>query len=786
MTLLPARLRGEPLQGELVHRARRAGGVDVGGSEVRAPKAATQANPYQNPQLPMVQEWNATQAFRFGYLANVIGYRAVQVIANAIAAVPIVAGRTPTKPNDINESSPITKLLGPPPGGPAPKLSARKLIRWTIAQWIVTGRFGWEIEFPGQPGKSAPVAFWPLVSANLDAVQSTSGAEWFKRFEYGAWSDKRKLSTEQVFYDWEPGALDFRQAESPLQAARYDLSLINLCDRYGLAFLRNNAVPAHVITTTKFPDEEHKRRFEEAWQGEFGGPENAGRTYIHEVDDDGDGPVSESIHITQLGLSQKDARMVETRKEALKEVAWSLGVPWSKIDASERTFDNAEIEDRTFWEERLLPLMVDLQDAINMQLAPLFGSDVAWFDLRNVRALSARRVNPVTAAVGAPSMVQAQLMQINEAREDYGLAPIEGGDRMMTVEEITALRGGRLGIEDLGAVDPPIDPEPEPEPEPEAERTPPETETRVVDPDAIEARRARIWAQTDAVATSVEGRWVRAFRRLFARQEEATLSRLTGRRGRQAGLGETRDVDDVDTDEFFTRAYWVAQTAELAEDLYAQAAGAGLDRLHMLFEIDFDLSAPWVDEFIEARAQQLAGQVTQTTYDAIRAELVAGVADGESVDDIADRVRRVFSIASDTRAVTIARTEVISAYNAAGMHGAAQLPRDVVMGAEWIATRDGRTRDSHASADGQVRRFGEPFDVGGDALEYPGDPNGRSGNVINCRCAVAFLTPEEFVEAASRARPVVDQRIAAFALDLTPTGEFDELAFRRSLTGVAA
>lgn len=761
--------------------------------ERRDPSAATRSLGYTSPGLPMVQEWDAHQAFRFGYLANVIGYRAVQVRANAAASIPLVAGPDPAKPNDINPNAPITRLLGPPPGGPAKGLSARRLIRWTWAQWIVTGRFGWEIEH-GDSGP--PVAFWPLVSAYLDAIPSTRGADWWQSFRYGQWTDKRKLGRDQVFYDWSPGALDFRQAESGLQASRYDLSLINMADRYGVAFLKNNAVPATIVTTTAFPDDDHKRRFEENWQGEFGGPENAGRVYVHEVDDDGEGPVGESIDIKQLGLSQKDARLVEQRKEALVEVAWSLGVPWSKIDASGRTFDNAEIEDRSFWTETMLPDLLDFQDAINMQLAPLFGSDVVWFDLRGVRALQSKQVNPVTASVGAPSMVFAQLMQINEARADYGLEPIEGGDRMMTAAEIQALRGGQMSPDELGATPPPAAPTPGDEPadddededdtEDDDDRAAVEHETRIADPEALEARRARIWAATDAVASSIEARWVRTFRRLFSRQLDATISRLRGRRGRQQGLGETRALEDLDADQFFEREFWTAQTAELAEDLYGQATGAGIDRIMMMFAVDFDISASWVDDFIEQRAQQLAGQVTQTTYDAIRSELIAGVTDGESIDDLAARVEQVFSAADEYRATTIARTEVISAYNAGSMRGAEQLPRDVVMGAEWIATRDSRTRDIHASADGQVRLIGVPFEVGGAPMQHPGDPTGGAKNTVNCRCAVALLTPTEYLEASERAAPSIDMRSAELAVRLTPRGEFDELSFRRTLEGAAA
>ena len=77
------------------------------------------------------------------------------------------------------------------------------------------------------------------------------------------------------------------------------------------------------------------------------------------------------------------------------------------------------------------------------------------------------------------------------------------------------------------------------------------------------------------------------------------------------------------------------------------------------------------------------------------------------------------------------------------MAAAGTLGSDVVAGAEWIAARDSRTRDSHGLADGQVVPIGQSFSVGGVFLAYPGDPAGPAKETIRCRCAVAYLTPEE-------------------------------------------
>ena len=85
------------------------------------------------------------------------------------------------------------------------------------------------------------------------------------------------------------------------------------------------------------------------------------------------------------------------------------------------------------------------------------------------------------------------------------------------------------------------------------------------------------------------------------------------------------------------------------------------------------------------------------------------------------------------RLETIARTETMRASNAGAFNlykawGTTQK--------EWLATGDGRTRDSHAAANGQVVDIDQPFTVGGAAMQYPGDPNAPLSEVANCRCTV--------------------------------------------------
>lgn len=56
----------------------------------------------------------------------------------------------------------------------------------------------------------------------------------------------------------------------------------------------------------------------------------------------------------------------------------------------------------------------------------------------------------------------------------------------------------------------------------------------------------------------------------------------------------------------------------------------------------------------------------------------------------------------------------------------------------WIATLDGRTRITHASLHGSKVPYYESFNVGGERLRYPRDPNGSAENVANCRCFLIY------------------------------------------------
>jgi len=121
----------------------------------------------------------------------------------------------------------------------------------------------------------------------------------------------------------------------------------------------------------------------------------------------------------------------------------------------------------------------------------------------------------------------------------------------------------------------------------------------------------------------------------------------------------------------------------------------------------------------------------------ISGEVMQGILQGESVDKLAKRFREVAGM-DRTSSIRNARTTFTSAESKGTLDGMHQLEDDgLIVKKAWLATHDGRTRDSHLhfEAIGAIDLEDE-FDTG---LMYPADPDGDPAEVYNCRCSLETI-----------------------------------------------
>jgi SPP1 gp7 family putative phage head morphogenesis protein len=144
----------------------------------------------------------------------------------------------------------------------------------------------------------------------------------------------------------------------------------------------------------------------------------------------------------------------------------------------------------------------------------------------------------------------------------------------------------------------------------------------------------------------------------------------------------------------------------------------------------FQFAPAKVIAFLRGRETKLAN-LPQEVSDQIRQTLEDGLQAGDTMDQLADRVRAECNDISSQRATTIAQTETSAAYGA-GRQEAMQEAGITLK--QWLTSGNANVRPAHQAANGQIVPVDEPFIVDGEELMNPGDSSGSPGNVINCHC----------------------------------------------------
>jgi uncharacterized protein with gpF-like domain len=214
-----------------------------------------------------------------------------------------------------------------------------------------------------------------------------------------------------------------------------------------------------------------------------------------------------------------------------------------------------------------------------------------------------------------------------------------------------------------------------------------------------------------------------------------------------AAVSTVNTADEVSTAVSLGMAGLAERLVGLAEKYHQKAAREGQ---RAIVEIasgkmsDSELEiwkarAPWGPEteaFIAQRKNLVKGMADDLFDDVVAAAkdaVINGVESSELVSLVAQRF--MHGPGGTTRAVTIARTEVGSAYSVARHE---EMKGQGFERHQWLTASDEAVRDgsepgefNHAKCDGEVVNVGEKFSCG---LTYPMEAGGEAGNVINCRC----------------------------------------------------
>jgi len=239
-----------------------------------------------------------------------------------------------------------------------------------------------------------------------------------------------------------------------------------------------------------------------------------------------------------------------------------------------------------------------------------------------------------------------------------------------------------------------------------------------------------------------EKNFVLKIKPLFEAQKEEVLHKigLINAPKQLMKLYLQKKIDDVLFDKKEAVQAFIKFEKPLLTDTLMDGAAESLELVGVPFSA-FDLQVVTITNYLRKQSSKFALKVNDATIRQLRRELKTGLLEGESIADLKTRVENVYDMATGYRAERMARTEMGSALNYGSWEGMTQ--SKVVDEKEWISVIDDRTRGAgygddydHISADGQIVPVNNRFEISGESLQYPRDPVGSAGNIINCRCKV--------------------------------------------------
>ncbi len=625
----------------------------------------------------------------------------------------------------------------------------------TVMYLRIWGSAPWYLEKNGK----RVINIWPMRPDLLKINQSKDDGSIIG-YEYRVGTKYETFDVDEVIYIRKPSPQNPLKGFSPLFAASLEIDADMAAAIWNRHVLENSAEPGGVLSTEGSLDDKQFERVKSQWQERYAGPTNAGRTAILEA----------GLKFEKISQTQQELDFIESRKFNRDTILTMLGVPKALVIADDVNRANAETAERVFAKETVEPIMRLIIDQLNEFFVNQF-EDNLWLDFESP-------VNQDRETMRLEAQVGTNLWQtVNETRESYNLPPLDGGDVLyMPLALMPTIGEGAESVDD----------------------SEPKRVNRIVQlkqtenkPGGVKRKRikqnilARTYKQRKIVKVVTE----KVYAEILKLQDKSNKVKVKlAYKKEEEGADLPKEIaterkiyvkklsDRMKGFKRILKKYFNAQEKLIRENLQKagdpkELKGKELETKGWIERILFDrkkqiailvsISTAMYEDNIQEGADDMAGllgtsvidiignaraaqylqekplkfaeEVNETTLQSLRDELSEGVGAGESIGEIGDRVSKVFDEARGFRTETISRTEVGSSLNFGRNE---EMTEQGVEKKMWLAIFS-NTRDDHAEASGQVVKIDESFEVGGESLEYPQDPSGSAGNVINCQCSVS-------------------------------------------------
>jgi HK97 family phage portal protein len=672
--------------------------------------AAFLVDSFQN-RMPHYNTWSTDKAVKEGYKASAWVYACVRKKSDQSASVPLTVwkkvGKRKVEWRRVQDH-PLELLLQ----RPNPKMHGMGLRKSMTTYLNLSGNNYW---FLIQSG-GIPVELWPLRPDRMAPIPSKT--DFISGYEYRLDGQLTPLDASEIvhFTFTDPG--DDFLGMGPLQAAAKIVDTDNEARDWNKNSLENRAVPPGGFSTETILGEPEYKRLD-AKMKEMTGKAKARENILLEG----------GLKYQVFGLSPVEMDFIESRKFSVVEICAAFGMDPILIGFNENSsYNNYETAKRALWEDTLIPEIEEACARINHDLTPRYG-DQYWVepDYSDVPALQDKFEDKIKAAKELWSMA-VPFEKINE-RLELGMDEVPGADRQWVPVGMVPI-DGYDDPDDPADVDPDAPGEPDDE---EAKETGPR-ELKVFNLQTAD-QRVEHWKAFE----KSRGGWYKTIEKRTSKRFKAEKKAVL----KAIGDDPEKAAAAVEATLKKQKTQWAKFLTKVDMDVicdFGKRVGSGFKSLSIPERKEFDVFAEGVKAWIAENVGEKVSEIYDTTITMVKEQIQEAIDAGETIKEISKRLSDQYDKFAGYRSTLIARTEVISTSNAGSHFSAEQSGLKLQKG--WLATPGGRTRPTHAKADGQKKKLDEPFVVGGGKMMFPGDGTlgAPAKELVQCRCTQTYET----------------------------------------------
>jgi len=621
-----------------------------------------------------LESWAANSQESFA--TNYTIHRAISLIASNVASVPLRFYKS--NGDLLPPDNPISKLFN------RPNASTSNYEFWeqSIINLLIYG----ECMIYLNSNDYNRIAEMFVVSPKFMRHQLNKETGQIERWVY---NDKIPMDAEDVVFLKLPSLSGVR-GMSPIDTILTELQTDEEASKFNQSYFKNSAQVGGVLSTptdSEISIEELKKVVTE-WNNSHQGSNKAYKV----------AGLLGGMQYKEISASMSDMQFLQGRKDFRDKIMTLLGVnPTVMGIVEDVNLANASMAMRQFTELTIIPHLMRFQQKFNSTIFSNFYPDIfCKFDIGSIEALKSDLKKQLESAKELLMMGYTR----NEINERLELDMPDTDDN----EDLLPMNLVQRGVANL--LHTPVAPTPEKS-----------VETEVIDIieklPAIENKQTSYRDNFLKVQNGQERPFHKKMKSYFYKQRSKVLKIMADAKNVHNitnALGSLIESENKRLKTALTPLY--ENTVEAGQNLALGTLGEKMISKEL---ISFDA--------MYNRLNKIIG-INNTTFNQIKMELYDGANEGETIDQMAKRVRGVYNMA-EKRSLIIARTETstlisettFDVYKSKG-----------VRKKNWISTKDNKTRQTHTQNDndGEIP-MGKTFSGTGEL--FPGE--------VNCRCCIS-------------------------------------------------